>query len=155
MALRKHSRTTGEAKRPLAKYQRMRDFSATAEPRGDDVPRRKGAKASTLPFVVQKHAATRLHYDFRLGLNGVLKSWAVTKGPSYYPGDKRLAVQVEDHPWEYAGFEGTIPKGQYGGGTVMVWDRGEWIPHGDPEQGLKDGELKFELRGKKLKGNWV
>jgi bifunctional non-homologous end joining protein LigD len=114
-----------------------------------------GAEEKALPFVVQKHAATRLHYDFRLGLNGVLKSWAVTKGPSYYPGDKRLAVQVEDHPWEYAGFEGTIPKGQYGGGTVMVWDKGEWIPHGDPEQGLKDGELKFELRGKKLKGNWV
>ncbi len=133
----------------------MRDFSMTAEPRGAKSKPRVGAEEKELPFVVQKHAATRLHYDFRLGLDGVLKSWAVTKGPSYYPGDKRLAVQVEDHPWEYAGFEGTIPKGQYGGGTVMVWDKGEWIPHGDAEQGLKDGELKFELRGKKLKGNWV
>ena len=105
----------------------MRDFSATAEPRGDDASRRKDGKAGTLPFVVQKHAATRLHYDFRLGWNGVLKSWAVTKGPSYYPGDKRLAVRVEDHPWDYRNFEGTIPKGQYGGGTVMVWDQGSWV----------------------------
>jgi bifunctional non-homologous end joining protein LigD len=133
----------------------MRDFSVTAEPRGVQTKSRVAGGENALPFVVQKHAATRLHYDFRLGLDGVLKSWAVTKGPSYYPGDKRLAVQVEDHPWEYAGFEGTIPKGQYGGGTVMVWDEGQWIPHGDAEQGLKDGELKFELRGKKLKGNWV
>ncbi len=133
----------------------MRDFGVTAEPRGAKSKSQLSGAAKSLPFVVQKHAATRLHYDFRLGLDGVLKSWAVTKGPSYYPGDKRLAVQVEDHPWEYASFEGTIPKGQYGGGTVMVWDKGEWIPHGDPEQGLKDGELKFELRGKKLKGNWV
>jgi bifunctional non-homologous end joining protein LigD len=155
MASRKQSRTTGEAKRPLARYQRMRDFSATAEPRGDDAPRAKDGKAGALPFVVQKHAATRLHYDFRLGWNGVLKSWAVTKGPSYYPGDKRLAVQVEDHPWEYRDFEGTIPKGQYGGGTVMVWDQGSWTPRGDVDQGLKDGHLKFELHGKKLKGDWV
>jgi len=141
--------------RPLAHYQSKRDFSVTAEPRGDQSKPRVGREVKALPFVVQKHAATRLHCDFRLGLDGVLKSWAVTKGPSYYPGDKRLAVQVEDHPWEYAGFEGTIPKGQYGGGTVMVWDKGEWTPHGDAEQGLIDGELKFELRGKKLKGNWV
>jgi bifunctional non-homologous end joining protein LigD len=133
----------------------MRDFSVTAEPRGAKTKLRAADGAKALPFVVQKHAATRLHYDFRLGLDGVLKSWAVTKGPSYYPGDKRLAVQVEDHPWEYADFEGTIPKGQYGGGTVMVWDKGEWVPQGDAEQGLIDGELKFELRGKKLKGNWV
>src|ERR1700690_4444179 len=136
----------------LERYREMRDFSKTAEPSGKDGGK-PPAKAGSLPFVIQKHAASRLHYDFRLGLNGVLKSWAVTKGPSYYPGDKRLAVQVEDHPWEYAGFEGTIPKGQYGGGSVMVWDKGEWIPHGDPEQGLRDDELKFELRGKKLKGN--
>jgi bifunctional non-homologous end joining protein LigD len=155
MALRKQSRTTGEAKRPLARYQRMRDFSATAEPRGDDAPRRKDGNAGKLPFVVQKHAATRLHYDFRLGWDGVLKSWAVTKGPSYYPGDKRLAVRVEDHPWDYRDFEGTIPKGQYGGGTVMVWDQGTWTPHGDVDQGLKDGHLKFELHGKKLMGDWV
>src|SRR5580698_2784072 len=155
MALRKQSRTTGEVKRPLARYQRMRDFSATAEPRGEDASRPKTGKAGTLLFVVQKHAATRLHYDFRLGWDGVLKSWAVTKGPSYYPGDKRLAVRVEDHPWDYRNFEGTIPKGQYGGGTVMVWDQGSWTPHGDVDQGLKDGHLKFELHGKKLKGEWV
>lgn len=139
----------------MTRYQSMRDFSVTAEPSGAKNEPGPQRAMKALPFVVQKHAATRLHYDFRLGLDGVLKSWAVTKGPSYYPGDKRLAVQVEDHPWEYAGFEGTIPKGQYGGGTVMVWDKGEWVPHGDAEQGLKDGELKFELRGKKLKGNWV
>ncbi len=105
--------------------------------------------------MVQKHAATRLHYDFRLGWNGVLKSWAITKGPSYDPGDKRLAVQVEDHPWDYRTFEGTIPQGQYGGGTVMVWDEGTWEPLGDVDQGLGDGNLKFELHGKKLKGKWV
>jgi bifunctional non-homologous end joining protein LigD len=134
----------------------MRDFKATAEPQG----RERRLEATTrskdgMPFVVQKHAATRLHYDFRLGWDGVLKSWAVTKGPSYFPGDKRLAVQVEDHPWEYKDFEGIIPKGQYGGGTVMVWDRGSWAPHGDVDQGLKDGQLKFELHGSKLKGDWV
>jgi len=150
----KSARPSG-TNRSLSRYQSMRDFGVTAEPRGAKSKSQLASATRSLPFVVQKHAATRLHYDFRLGLDGVLKSWAVTKGPSYYPGDKRLAVQVEDHPWEYAGFEGTIPKGQYGGGTVMVWDEGEWIPHGDAEQGLKDGELKFELHGKKLKGNWV
>jgi bifunctional non-homologous end joining protein LigD len=154
MASPKHSTATGEANRPLARYQRMRDFHATSEPRGNDGDRAK-IDGGKLPFVVQKHAATRLHYDFRLGWNGVLKSWAVTKGPSYYPGDKRLAVRVEDHPWEYRDFEGTIPKGQYGGGTVMVWDKGDWVPRGDVDQGLKDGHLKFELHGKKLKGDWV
>jgi len=136
----------------LQRYRAMRDFQATAEPRG-------GAHASNgkiaLPFVVQKHAATRLHYDFRLGWHGVLKSWAVTRGPSYYPGDKRLAVQVEDHPIEYGGFEGTIPKGQYGGGTVMVWDFGNWEPEGDVDRGFEDGHLKFELLGTKLKGKWA
>ena len=155
MALRKRSPTTGEVQRPLARYQRMRDFSATAEPSGDARDRGKTNGREKLPFVVQKHAATRLHYDFRLAWNGVLKSWAVTKGPSYYPGDKRLAVQVEDHPWEYRDFEGTIPKGQYGGGTVMVWDAGNWTPLGDVGQGLTDGHLKFELHGKKLKGKWA
>ena len=108
-----------------------------------------------LPFVIQKHAATRLHYDFRLGWNGVLKSWAVTRGPSYVPGDKRLAVQVEDHPANYGGFEGIIPKGQYGGGTVMLWDRGTWEPHVDVDEGLEKGSLKFALHGQKLKGNWA
>jgi bifunctional non-homologous end joining protein LigD len=105
--------------------------------------------------VVQKHAARQLHYDFRLGWRGVLKSWAVAKGPSYFPGDKRLAVEVEDHPMEYGGFEGTIPKGQYGGGTVMVWDFGDWQPLGDVERQLEKGDLKFLLNGTKLKGKWV
>jgi bifunctional non-homologous end joining protein LigD len=138
----------------LARYRSMRDFALTAEPSGSlgDKPK---AAAEALPFVIQKHAATRLHYDFRLGLHGVLKSWAVTKGPSYYTGDKRLAVQVEDHPMDYGGFEGTIPKGQYGGGTVMLWDEGSWEPHGDADEGLRTGRLKFALNGKKLKGNWT
>ncbi len=155
MVSQKHLTAKRTSKRPLERYQRMRDFTATAEPRGDSGTGRKAGSPGKLPFVVQKHAATRLHYDFRLGWNGVLKSWAVTKGPSYYPGDKRLAVEVEDHPWEYRDFEGTIPKGQYGGGTVMVWDQGDWTPLGDVDQGLKDGHLKFELHGKKLKGAWV
>ncbi len=129
----------------------MRDFSMTAEPSGGAQKKND----SELPFVIQKHAATRLHYDFRLGWHGVLKSWAVAKGPSYYTGDKRLAVQVEDHPIEYGGFEGTIPKGQYGGGTVMVWDQGTWEPQGDAEEGFKTGRLKFILHGKKLKGKWT
>lgn len=136
----------------LERYRKMRDFHLTSEPRGRQ---RTTAAGAGLPFVIQKHAATRLHYDFRLGWHGVLKSWAVTKGPSYYPGDKRLAVQVEDHPLEYGGFEGTIPKGQYGGGTVMVWDYGEWKPIGDVDRGLAEGHLKFELNGKKLHGRWA
>jgi bifunctional non-homologous end joining protein LigD len=136
----------------LARYREMRDFKQTAEPSGKTT---SAADTGPLPFVIQKHAATRLHYDFRLGLHGVLKSWAVTKGPSYVPGDKRLAVEVEDHPMEYGGFEGTIPKGQYGGGTVMLWDEGTWEPQGDPDQGLAKGNLKFVLHGKKLHGKWV
>jgi bifunctional non-homologous end joining protein LigD len=133
----------------------MRDFDVTSEPSGSYSGKRTANKYPELPFVIQKHAATRLHYDFRLGWDGVLKSWAVTKGPSYFPGDKRLAVQVEDHPLEYGGFEGIIPKGQYGGGTVMLWDRGTWEPHVDVAEGLKKGSLKFALHGKKLKGNWA
>ncbi len=142
----------------LARYRTMRNFDVTAEPRGGvRLSAKAGAKgkAPSLPFVIQKHAATRLHYDFRLGWRGVLKSWAVTKGPSYYPGDKRLAVQVEDHPMEYGGFEGIIPKGQYGGGTVMLWDEGTWEPHGDVDEGLARGRLKFTLHGKKLRGDWA
>jgi bifunctional non-homologous end joining protein LigD len=138
----------------LERYREMRDFSKTAEPSGKDGGK-PPAKAGSLPFVIQKHAATRLHYDFRLGLDGVLKSWAVTKGPSYVPGDKRLAVQVEDHPMEYGGFEGSIPKGQYGGGTVMLWDEGTWEPLGDADEALAKGNLKFILHGKKLQGKWV
>ena len=138
----------------LARYRSMRDFSVTSEPSGE-AKEAKAAEDSALPYVIQKHAARRLHYDFRLGWNGVLKSWAVTKGPSYVPSDKRLAVQVEDHPMEYGGFEGIIPKQQYGGGTVMVWDRGTWEPHGDVDEGLQRGSLKFTLHGEKLRGKWA
>src|SRR5579872_4620195 len=147
------SKASRQVDEQLARYRAMRDFHITAEPSG--ASKSKAAKTPDLPFVVQKHAATRLHYDFRLGWNGVLKSWAETKGPSFSTGDKRLAVEVEDHPIEYAGFEGTIPKGQYGGGTVMIWDFGDWKPLVDVEKGLRDGNLKFELHGKKLKGAWA
>jgi len=132
----------------LASYRAKRDFTKTSEPAGKS-PRRKGSS-----FVVQKHDASRLHYDFRLELDGVLKSWAVAKGPSLVKGDKRLAVHVEDHPLDYADFEGTIPEGQYGGGTVLVWDRGTWIPEGDPHEGYDNGRLTFRLDGEKLQGTW-
>ena len=135
----------------LERYRSMRDFQVTAEPSGGATSK----KAEALPFVIQKHAATRLHYDFRLGWNGVLKSWAVTKGPSYDVHDRRLAVQVEDHPMEYGGFEGIIPRGQYGGGTVMVWDQGTWEPHVDVNEGLRKGSLKFAMNGTKMHGNWT
>lgn len=138
------------AERTLALYNKKRDFKKTAEPAG-----KVGRSKTGFSFLVQKHAATRLHYDFRLELNGVLKSWAVTKGPSIDPHDKRLAVEVEDHPVSYAGFEGIIPKGEYGGGTVMMWDEGTWEPLGDPVKDLKSGNLKFRLHGKRLKGEWV
>lgn len=132
----------------LRAYRQKRKFSVTPEPRGHR-GRRRGQQ-----FVVQKHAARRLHYDLRLELDGVMKSWAVTRGPSLVPGEKRLAVQVEDHPIEYNKFEGTIPKGEYGGGTVLIWDRGRWIPENDPHKGLSQGQLDFELQGQKLKGRW-
>ncbi len=141
----------------LRRYREMRDFAITDEPQGKSKTK-SANKSAGLPFVIQKHAASHLHYDFRLGWNGVLKSWAVTKGPSLYPGDKRLAVQVEDHPMEYGGFEGIIPKGQYGGGTVMIWDEGTWSPqagHEDVDEGLRSGSLKFTLHGVKLQGNWA
>jgi len=134
---------------PLARYREKRDFDVTSEPR-PQATRRKGAGG----FVIQKHAARRLHYDFRLELDGVLVSWAVPKGPSVDPRDKRLAVHVEDHPVAYGGFEGTIPEGQYGAGTVLVWDRGTWEPVGDPRAGLADGKLVFRLHGHKLAGLW-
>ena len=140
----------------LARYREMRDFNVTAEPRGNKGAIQAAANKSALPFVVQKHAATRLHYDFRLAWNGVLKSWAVARGPSDLPADKRLAVQVEDHPIEYGSFEGTIPKGQYGGGSVMLWDFGEWEPvYEDVDRALAEGHLKFNLKGQKLKGRWA
>ena len=129
----------------------MRDFAKTAEPAGAEKTKASGR----LRFLVQKHAATRLHYDFRLELDGVFLSWAVTKGPSLDPADRRLAVQTEDHPLDYGDFEGTIPKGQYGGGTVMLWDRGYWEPEGDPHVMLKKGDLKFTLHGERMKGSWV
>ena len=151
------ARSSAAIEKQLSRYRSMRNFDVTAEPRGESngTKKRVAGKTSELPFVIQKHAATRLHYDFRLGWHGVLKSWAVTKGPSYYPGDKRLAVQVEDHPMEYGGFEGIIPKGQYGGGTVMLWDHGTWEPHGDVDEGLEKGRLKFTLKGEKLRGDWA
>ncbi|MBS0539973.1 MAG: DNA ligase D [Proteobacteria bacterium] len=139
------------AKGSLDTYRAKRDFAKTAEPSGKAVV----AKGAGLRFVIQRHDATRLHYDFRLELDGVFKSWAVTKGPSLDPADKRLAVEVEDHPLDYGDFEGTIPKGQYGGGTVQLWDRGYWIPEGDPHEGLKRGDLKFTLEGERLGGSWV
>src|SRR5947208_8997952 len=134
----------------LEKYRQKRDFRITPEPEGKVGKRRSRA----LTFVIQKHAATRLHYDFRLELNGVLLSWAVPKGPSFDPNDKRLAMHVEDHPLEYGEFEGVIPPKQYGAGTVMVWDRGTWEPKTDPEEGYAKGHLKFELHGEKLRGVW-
>ncbi len=134
----------------LERYRQKRDFRVTPEPSG-----KVGARRSRgLTFVVQKHAATRLHYDFRLELNGVLLSWAVPKGPSLDPNDKRLAMHVEDHPLEYGEFEGVIPSKQYGAGTVMVWDRGTWMPKTDPGEAYAKGHLKFELHGEKLKGIW-
>ena len=140
----------------LEKYQKKRDFRRTPEPRGG--PSRSRAKDAARrvarEFVIQKHAASRLHYDLRLELEGVLKSWAVPKGPSLDPAEKRLAVHVEDHPLEYGSFEGVIPEGEYGGGTVLLWDRGEWIPEGDPRAGYRNGRLAFELSGEKLRGSW-
>jgi bifunctional non-homologous end joining protein LigD len=133
----------------LREYHRKRDFAITPEPKGTE------SKRGGRSFVIQKHAATRLHYDFRLEMEGVLKSWAVPKGPSLDPADKRLAMQTEDHPIEYGGFEGIIPEGQYGGGTVLLWDRGTWEPLEDPHQGLGKGALKFRLEGEKLKGKWA
>ena len=135
----------------LKEYNQKRDFSITSEPQ--HIPTKSSSKH--LKFVIQKHWASNLHYDFRIELNGTLKSWAVPKGPSFDPGIKRLAVQVEDHPLSYAEFEGTIPKKQYGSGKVIVWDEGSWIPLGDPEKGYKEGNLKFQLCGQKLVGHWA
>ncbi|MGN6284419.1 MAG: DNA ligase D [Afipia sp.] len=136
--------------RQLSTYRKKRDFTKTDEPSGKIAVAPSGLRR----FVIQKHDATRLHYDLRLEMDGVFKSWAVTRGPSLDPKDKRLAVEVEDHPLDYGDFEGTIPKGQYGGGTVMLWDRGYWLSD-DPDKGLKKGDLKFALEGDKLHGEWV
>jgi len=138
----------------LTEYRKKRRFDVSPEPKGKD--RSARATKSKLAFVVQKHRATALHYDFRLEWKGVMLSWAVPKGPSYDPTVKRLAMQVEDHPIEYNEFEGIIPAGEYGGGTVMIWDRGTWAPEApDVDAALKRGDLKFSLNGKKLKGSWV
>ena len=139
----------------LTRYQTMRDFTATAEPSG-----REGTVTASdrRRFVIQKHAASRLHFDLRLEDEGTFRSWAVTRGPSLDPKDRRLAVEVEDHPLDYGDFEGTIPKGQYGGGTVQLWDRGHWIPEAgfeDVARALEVGELKFVLEGERLRGSWV
>jgi DNA ligase D-like protein (predicted polymerase)/DNA ligase D-like protein (predicted 3'-phosphoesterase) len=136
---------------PLRSYRAKRKFGITSEPEGKVARSRSPA----LAFVVQEHAARSLHYDFRLELDGVLKSWAIPKGPSLDPSIKRMAVQVEDHPLEYAKFEGKIPAGQYGAGSVVVWDRGKWTPAGDPEEGLRKGKLEFVLQGSKLTGKWA
>src|SRR5229473_7423028 len=133
----------------LEEYKRKRKFEQTPEP-----PPKVESKPG-FRFVVQKHHASRLHYDFRLEMEGVLKSWAVPKGPSLDPTDKRLAMMTEDHPIDYGDFEGIIPEGQYGGGTVLLWDRGTWEPLEDPHQGLRKGALKFRLEGEKLKGKWT
>jgi len=138
----------------LKKYRSKRDFAVTGEPEGAD--RLRPSPARKLLYVIQKHQASRLHYDFRLEWRGVLLSWAVPKGPSLDPAVKRLAARVEDHPVEYGDFEGVIPEREYGGGTVMLWDQGTWTPEvPDVDEALSKGELKFSLQGKKLKGSWV
>src|SRR5216117_1406338 len=137
----------------LAEYKAKRDFRKTAEPKGGK-PLPKAVRGASR-FVIQEHDARRLHYDFRLQMEGVLKSWAVPKGLPWKQGEKHLAVEVEDHPIEYGDFEGVIPEGNYGGGTVMVWDRGVWVPIEDPAAGLAKGKLLFELRGYKLRGVWT
>ncbi|MBD8625021.1 DNA ligase D [Pseudomonas sp. CFBP 13727] len=138
----------------LEEYNRKRDFDATPEPSGGARSGKRGKAAQALQFCIQKHDASHLHYDFRLELDGTLKSWAVPKGPSLDPKARRLAVHVEDHPLDYASFEGNIPEGHYGAGDVIVWDRGTWIPEGDPRQGYEKGKLKFVLQGEKLAGAW-
>ncbi len=139
------------ARDPLAEYKAKRDFGRTPEPQASAArPTSEG-----LRYFIQRHAATRLHYDFRLEWDGTLKSWAVPKGPSLDPTAKRLAVQTEDHPISYGDFEGTIPAGEYGAGDVLLWDRGVWIPRVDPERGFRKGKLHFELVGEKLRGEWV
>jgi bifunctional non-homologous end joining protein LigD len=134
----------------LTVYRRKRDFAHTPEPRG-----RTRKSAARLSFVIQRHAATRLHYDFRLELDGVLKSWAVPREPKPVVGEKRLAVHVEDHPLDYGGFHGVIPEGHYGAGRVEIWDRGWWEPVGDPRADYRKGSLKFILHGRRLRGGWA
>ncbi|MDO9181358.1 MAG: DNA polymerase ligase N-terminal domain-containing protein [Bacteriovorax sp.] len=138
-------------KKTLNTYIKKRDFNKTPEPPGA----KRNDENSNPIFVVQEHHASHLHYDFRLELDGVLKSWAIPKGPSMIPAEKRLAIEVEDHPIEYAQFHGTIPKGEYGAGEVYIWDKGTWQIEGDAHQGIKKGKLEFLLKGKKLKGHFL
>jgi bifunctional non-homologous end joining protein LigD len=134
----------------LKKYNEKRDFGITAEPKG-----KVGKRAKTnLRFVIQLHEAARIHYDFRLEWHGVMKSWAITKGPSYDPADKRLAVRTEDHPMDYNDFEGVIPDKQYGAGPVMIWDKGTWMPEDDPDKMEKEGRITFTIEGSRMKGQW-
>lgn len=148
-----NTKNTKNKAKPLEEYREKRNFDVTAEPKGGKT---RTKAASELLYVIQKHQASHLHYDFRLEWRGVLLSWAVPKGPSPDPSVKRLATAVEDHPVEYGGFEGVIPAGEYGGGTVMLWDRGTWTPEvEDVDAALERGDLKFTLSGKKLKGSWV
>ena len=167
MAARTKTAKAKTRRKPLGEYARKRDFARTPEPKPEPPPypppqagegksifppplAGEGREGATGAFVVQKHAARRLHYDLRLELEGVLKSWAVTRGPSLTLGEKRLAVRTEDHPIEYLDFEGNIPKGEYGGGSMIVWDRGRWFPEGDPHKGLTKGHLAFRLDGARL-----
>ena len=145
------SATLGGPMRSLDAYEKKRDFEATPEPRAELVE----AGGDRRSFVVQKHDASSLHYDVRLEWGGVLLSWAVTKGPTADPSQKRLAVRTEDHPVAYGTFEGTIPEDEYGGGTVMLWDSGWWEPLHDPDEGLKDGKLHLRLHGARMKGGWA
>ena len=138
----------------LQEYNRKRDFEATPEPSGGGKARKAAVDDHALQFCIQKHDASHLHYDFRLELDGTLKSWAVPKGPSLDPRDRRLAIQVEDHPIDYASFEGHIPEGHYGAGDVIVWDRGVWQPEDEPHKAFEKGKLKFRLQGEKLSGVW-
>src|SRR5262245_42847223 len=159
MAARPKTAKGKARKELLGEYGRKRDFARTSEPIPapppyPPPPAGEGREGTAGAFVVQKHAARRLHYDLRLELDGVLKSWAVTRGPSLTLGEKRLAVRTEDHPIEYLDFEGNIPKGEYGGGSMIVWDRGRWLPDGDPHKALAKGHLAFALDGARLKGLW-
>ena len=138
--------------KPLSEYSHKRNFKKTTEPPAKVSKAKR--KQKELMFVVHEHHSSHLHYDLRLELDGVLKSWAVPKGPPTDPKQKRLAVQVEDHPYSYGSFEGTIPEGEYGAGQVLIWDTGTWTPEGDPHAGLKKGHLSFTLHGKYLKGRW-
>ena len=147
--MRRKTPSRSDRRSPLKEYRRKRDFARSPEPSADGATGPSGWE-----FVVQKHAARRLHYDLRLELDGVLKSWAVTRGPSLTAGEKRLAVRTEDHPKEYLEFEGNIPKGEYGGGAMIIWDRGRWLPQADPRRGLEKGHLTFTLEGTRLKGRW-